>query len=132
MSLQVVGDVAGMWEESVNSVSSGMSGLGAEGLAGSTQDLAAALSLLSGTAQIFAGVTALLTIRNAISAADLSARVAAMSANPIAWPMLALGVAVGAAGAALVYSFVREYTIRSDLSTGSGALIAATQVGVLT
>lgn len=51
VGLEVVGDIGGMWQESVQNVSTGLAGLGADELAGSAQYAADALDVFAGLAQ---------------------------------------------------------------------------------
>lgn len=130
--LEVAGDLTGMWQESVQNVATGLAGLGTEELAANTQRLADALDVLGGTAQIIAAAASLLTLRNAKETVQLAGEVAAKAANPLTWPMIALGVTAAAATGAVVYAMVREqHTVRADLGTASGALGMATTVGAL-
>lgn len=131
MSPNVVGDTTGMWSGSVSKIATAMSGLGMDEAAETAQSLVAALNLFSGVATMAAAATALLGARNTGELSALAAQVSAMAANPVDWPLLAAGIAAGAAGAAVVYSIAHEYTIRSDLSTESGILSTVTQVGAL-
>ena len=99
--LEVIGDITGMWQESVQNVSTGLAGLGTEELASSTQAFADALDVLAGTAQVVSVAASLLAMRNARETAELAAEVA------------------------------RDYTIQADLGTASGSLAMATTVGAV-
>lgn len=129
--LEVVGDITGMWQESVQNVSTGLAGLGTEELASSTQAFADALDVLAGTAQVVSVAASLLAMRNARETAELAAEVAVKAANPLTWPLVAAGLAAAAMTSAFVYSYVRDYTIEADLGTASGSLAMATTVGAV-
>lgn len=129
--LEVVGDITGMWQESVQNVSTGLAGLGTEELANSTQAFADALDILAGTAQVVSVAASLLAMRNARETAELAAEVAVRAANPLTWPLVAAGLAAAAMTSTFVYSYVRDYTIQADLGTASGSLAMATTVGAV-
>ena len=129
--LEVVGDITGMWQESVQNVSTGLAGLGTEELANSTQAFADALDVLAGTAQVVSVAASLLAMRNARETAEVAAEVAVKAANPLTWPLVAAGLAAAAMTSAFVYSYTRDYTIQADLGTASGSLAMATTVGAV-
>lgn len=132
MSLEVVGDITGMWQESVQSVSTGLAGMGTQELADTTQRWADALDVLGGTAQIVSAAAALLTTRNAVELALAASEAGARAVNPLTWPMIALGFGAAAMTAAFVGSLTYNYTVKADLSTGSGTLTMTNTLGALT
>lgn len=129
--LEVVGDVAGMWQESVQNVSTGLSGLGTGEWAERTQALADALDVFQGTAAIIAALSSAGSIRNTIESAKAAAEASARSLNPLTWPLVAAGLAAGAATGAFAYGIMREHTLKANLSNPSEALATAVTAGVL-
>lgn len=133
MTLAVVADVSGMWQESTQAVASGISGMGADTLGDSVQRAADALDIFSGLAQIGAIAATLIMADTAKETAEAGAKTAIAAANPLTWGNIALALAAAGVGAACVYAYAkhREHRLSANLSNPSEALALAQTVGVL-
>lgn len=129
MGLEVVADMGGMWQEATQSVASGISGLGADTMADTVQKAADALDVFSGLVQIGAVAATLIMGDTAKETAEASVKTAAMSANPLTWPNVAIALGAAALAGTVVYGVTRSVTVRSDLSTPSGITAMGQTVG---
>lgn len=131
MGLEVVADMGGMWQEAAQNVATGMSGLGAQELADTSQRAADALDIMAGSMEIIGGIATIMTTLNARATAQAVAATAANATNPIGWGKIA--IALGAAGltAATVYPIVRSYRLKADLSKPSEVQGVVQKIGVI-
>lgn len=129
MGLEVVADMGGMWQEATQSVASGISGLGADTMADTVQKAADALDVFSGLVQIGAVAATLIMGDTAKETAEAAVKTAAMSANPLTWPNVAIALGAAALAGTVVYGVTRSVTVRSDLSTPSGITAMGQTVG---
>ena len=131
MGLEVAADMAGMWQESVQNVTTGISGLGASELAQTTQKAADALDVMAGSMQIVSVAASLMTTVNAAQTAKAVAGIAARSWNPVGWANIALAFGAAALAAGVTYGITRNYKLKADLSDPSQVQAVVQQIGVL-
>lgn len=131
VGLDVIGDVSGMWQESVQNVASGMSGMGASELGTTTQALADALDVFAGTASVISVLVSLRGARNAVETAQVVAQATAKAVNPLTWPWLIAAIGAGAAVGAFAYGITRNYQLKANLANPSESLATAVTAGVL-
>lgn len=130
MGLEAIADMGGTWQAAVQSVATGMSGLGADELASTTQKAADALDVFAGTLQIVAVAASIMSSVNAAKTAQAVASTALAAANPLMWPNVAIALGAAALAGSLLYA-VTSYKLKADLSTPSGVTAMAQSAEVL-
>ena len=129
--LEIIGDSAGMWKESVSAIASGMSGMGAGELGSTLGKLSSALDVFAGSLQIAGGVATALSMINAANTAEALAETSAnVALGPIGWAKVAAAIAAASIASTVTFG-ITTYTLRGDLSTPSGVQGVSQSLGVV-
>lgn len=131
MMLEVAADVGGMWQESVQNVSTGMAGLGAQELADTTQQAADAMDVMVGSMQIVGGIVTIIQSLNAAAAVKAVTGTVLNSTNPIGWGRIALATGAAAIAAAVTFPIVRNYRLKANLESPSDVQGLVQTLGVI-
>lgn len=132
MGLEVAADIGGMWQESIQNVATGMSGLGAQELTGTTQKAADALDVMVGSMEIIGGVVTVIQSLNSMAAIRAVAGTVANASNPIGWGKIALATGAAALAAGVTFPLVRNYRLKANLENPSEVQGMVQTLGVIT
>lgn len=132
MGLEVAADIGGMWQESVQNVATGMSGLGAQELAGTTQSAADALDVMVGSMEIIGGIVTMVQALNSVASIRAVAGTVANASNPIGWGRIALALGAAGIAAGVTYPLVRNYRLKANLENPSDVQGLVQKLGVIT
>ncbi len=132
MGLEVAADIGGMWQESIQSVSTGLAGIGADELADTTQTAADAMDAMVGSMQIIGGIVTIIQSLNSMAAIKAVTGTVANASNPIGWGKIALATGAAALAAGVTFPLVRNYRLKANLENPSEVQGLVQTLGVIT